>query len=161
MDYQKYYNQQISQEGGRIDYKNYYLDQLTGSGLPVFMGYGNQKGHGQYGQGGIFRALYNWILPLFKTHAIPLLKEGGKVIGTEVLKSATNVANDAIVGNNVKTSLKENFAKSLNRLSEKANESLLQRGKGYKRVNKRKVKFHNFNPHKFKPRKLIDVFDKL
>jgi hypothetical protein len=105
--------------------------------------------------------LYNWILPLFKTHAIPLLKEGGKVIGTEVLKSATNVANDAIVGNNMKTSLKENFAKSLNRLSEKANESLLQRGKGYKRVNKRKVNFHNFNPHKFKPRKLIDVFDKL
>ena len=109
MDYQKYYNQQISQEGGRIDYKNYYLDQLTGSGLPVFMGYGNQRGHGQYGQGGIFRALYNWILPLFKTHAIPLLKEGGKVIGTEVLKSSTNVANNAIIGN------KENFAKSLNR----------------------------------------------
>ena len=98
---------------------------------------------------------------LFLTHAIPLLKEGGKEIGTELLKSATNVANDAIVGNNMKTSLKENFAKSLNRLSEKANESLLQRGKGYKRVNKRKVKFHNFNPHKFKPRKLIDVFDKL
>jgi hypothetical protein len=69
----------------------------------------NHRGHGQYGRGGIFRALYYWILPLLKIHAIPLLKEGGKVIGTEVLKSATNEANDALVENNVKTSLRENL----------------------------------------------------
>ena len=47
MNYQKYYNSQISQEGGKIDYKTYYLDQQTGSGLLVFSGYSNQRGYGQ------------------------------------------------------------------------------------------------------------------
>jgi hypothetical protein len=69
MNYQKYYNSQISQEGGKIDYKTYYLNQQTGSGLPVFSGYSKrgwsicyQRGDGQYVQGGIFRDLYNWII---------------------------------------------------------------------------------------------------
>jgi hypothetical protein len=160
MNYQKYYNSQISQEGGKIDYKTYYLNQQTGSGLPVFSGYSNHRGYGQYGQGGIFRALYNWILPLLRSHAVPLLKESGKVVGAEVLKSATNIANDAILGNNVKDSVKENLSGSLNRLSEKANQSLFQKGNGYKRINKRKRNFHNLLAKTFKHKKLIDVFDK-
>jgi hypothetical protein len=125
MNYQKYYNSQISQEGGKIDYKTYYLNQQIGSGLPVFSGYSNQRGYGKYGQGGIFRALYIWILPSLRSNAVPLLKES-KVAGAEVLKSGTNIANDAILGNNVKDSVKKNLSGSLNRLSEKANQSLFQ-----------------------------------
>jgi hypothetical protein len=87
--------------------------------------------------------LYNWILPLLRSHAVPLLKESGKVVGAEVLKSATNIANDAILGNNVKDSVKENLSGSLNRLTEKANQSLFQKEDGYKRINKRKRNFHN------------------
>ena len=82
MDYQDYYKSQLQQDGGKIGYKNYYYNQLRGSGLPVFTGYPNQKG---YGLGGVFRQLFNWFAPLIKTHALPLLKKGGEVVGTEVL----------------------------------------------------------------------------
>ncbi len=102
--------------------------------------------------------MFNWILPLLRSHAVPLLEESGK--GAEVLNSATNIANDAILGNNVKNSVKENLSGSLNRLSEKANQSLFQKGNGYKRINKRKRNFHNLLAKTFKHKKLIDVFDK-
>jgi hypothetical protein len=58
--------------------------------------------------------LYNWILPLLRSHAVPLFKESEKVVVAEVLKSATNIANDAILGNNVKDSFKDNLSGSLN-----------------------------------------------
>jgi hypothetical protein len=55
-----------------MNFKEYYENQ-AGSGFPVFTGYANQKGHGL---GGIFRTIYKFILPLFKTHALPVLKRG-------------------------------------------------------------------------------------
>ena len=149
MDYKDYYINQIDQRGGKIDYKNYYESQFRGSGLPVFTGYPNQRGHGL---GGFFRQLFNWFVPIVKTHAVPFLKKGGEIVGTEVLKSATNVANDVIAGKNIKNSAQENFSNALNNLSEKATVSL--KGGGYKRKGK-----SIFKPKKFKHRRLIDVFD--
>jgi hypothetical protein len=99
-------------------------------------------------------------IPLLRSQAVPLLEESGKVVGAEVLKSASNIANDAILGNNVKDSVKEHLSGSLNRLTEKANQSLFQKGNGYKRVNKRKRNFHNILTKTFKHKILIDVFDK-
>ena len=95
MDYKNYYMKQLVQEGGKIDYNSYYRNQLNGSGLPVFTGYPHQRGHGL---GGFFKQLFNWFVPLAKTHALPLLKKGGEIVGTEVIKSATNIANDALAG---------------------------------------------------------------
>ena len=152
MNYKEYYKNQLEQFGGQIDYKNYYEQQLNGSGFPVFAGYPNQRGHGL---GGFFKQLYNWFVPIVKTHAIPFLKKGGEIVGNEVIKSATNVANDAIAGKNIKNSAQENFTNSLNNLSQKATESL--KGRGYKR--KRKISLKTFKPKKFKQRRLIDVFD--
>ena len=122
MDYKDYYINQIDQRGGKIYYNE---SQFRGSGLPVFTGYPNQRGHGL---GGFFR---QWFVPIVKTHAVPFLKKGGEIVGTEVLKSATNVANDVIAGKNIKNSAQENFSNALNNLSEKATVSL--KGGGYKR----------------------------
>ena len=149
MDYKDYYLNQI-QDGGKVDYNSYYINQLKGSGLPVFVGYPNQRG---YGIGGFFRRLSNWIVPIFKTHGIPLLKKGGEAVTSELLKSATNIAADAFSGKNIKDSTKENLSNSLNNLSEAAKTNLSklsnnQNGKGYKRLRKG-LKF-NKEPKKFK-----------
>ena len=156
MDYKDYYLNQL-QDGGKVDYNTYYNNQLKGSGLPVFVGYPNQRG---YGIGGFFRRLSNWIVPIFKTHGIPLLKKGGEAVTNELLKSASNIANDAFSGKNIKDSAKENLTKSINNLSDTAKTNLSklsQNGNGYKRLRKG-LKF-NKEPKKFKFRRLIDVFD--
>ena len=162
MNYKEYYQNQIP-DGGKVDYHQYYTNQLKGAGLPVFTGYPNQRGHGI---GGFFRRLSNWIMPIFKSHGIPLLKKGGEAVATELLKSVTNIATDTLTGKNIKKSAKENLSNSLNNLSKSAQENLSrfskqldeekQNGKGYKRRYKLK---NNHQPKKFKFRRLIDVFD--
>ena len=64
-----------------MDYLKYYEDQ-SGKGIPVFHGSKIQRG---YGLGSIFRSFFRWVVPLFKTHAMPLIKEGAKAVGSEVL----------------------------------------------------------------------------
>jgi len=159
MDYKDYYSNQIN-EGGKADYYDYYNNQLKGSGMPVFVGYPNQKG---YGVGGFFRRLSNWIIPLFKSHGIPLLKKGGEAVTNELLKSATNIAADTFQGKNIKNSAKQNLSNSLESLSNSVKQNLSklssdnQAGNGYKRSKKFKLK--SKEPKKFKYRRLIDVFD--
>ena len=134
-----------------MNYKAYYENQI-GSGLPVFAGYANQRGHGL---GGIFRKLSSFILPLLKTHALPFLKRGGEAIGNEVIKTASNITTDAISGKNLEKSAKENFQEAVNNLSQKA-KNVLQSGK---KIVKRKRFYSSFKKPKLKYRRLKDIFD--
>ena len=136
-----------------MNYQEYYDNQVGGR-LPVFTGYSNQKGHGL---GGIFRKLTSFILPLLKTHALPLLKRGGQVIGTEVIKTASNIANDTISGKNFEKSAKENIQDAVNNLAEKAH-SALQKGSGHKNRKRKGIKLRK-QDRKFKIRRLKDIFD--
>lgn len=137
-----------------MNYKAYYENQI-GSGLPVFAGYANQRGHGL---GGIFRKLSSFILPLLKTHALPFLKRGGEAIGNEVIKTASNIATDAISGKNLEKSAKENFQEAVNNLSQKA-KNVLQSGSGKKIVKRKRSFDSSFKKPKLKYRRLKDIFD--
>lgn len=84
-------------------YENYYLRQVGGGGLPVYQapyfqkGYGirYQRGHGLGGiLGGLFRS------------ALPVLKQGAKAVGNELLKGGIGVINDVAQGKNAKQAVK-------------------------------------------------------
>ena len=87
MDWNTYY---IEQAGGSLDY-NYYRGNVY------------QKG---FGLGGTFRRFFKWVVPLIKTHAMPKIESGLKVVGRELLNSATNVATDVLNGKDFKDSAK-------------------------------------------------------
>ena len=110
-----------------MDYKEYYLNQ-AGSGLPVFHGSRYQKG---YGLGSIFKSFFKWVAPIFKTHAVPLLKSGAKTIGTEAVRTAANVATDTLAGRNLESSLKERAQEAVENLSSKAKLAMQQTGNGH------------------------------
>ena len=107
----------------------------------------------------------------FKTMAIPILKQGGDAVKTELVKTAANIATDALAGKNIGESAKENLTSAVGNLAQKATQAITQKGSGYKK--KRKAKhlsdYNNFtsvkknilhhDPPRFKQRKLIDVFD--
>ena len=138
-----------------MNYKEYYENQAA-SGYPVFRGYPNQKG---YGLGGIFKTFYKFILPLFKTHALPVLKKGAEVVGTEAVRTAANIANDAISGRNFKDATRERLNEAVNSLSTKAQESF-QSGSGRKRrrsLNSRKTFISKKTRKGF--RRIRDIFD--
>jgi hypothetical protein len=75
-------------------YIDYYLHQ-AGSGISVYGGVENQKGHGL---GSILGSLFR--------SATPLLKSIGKKVGKQVLHSGLQVADDVLSGSNLKQSLK-------------------------------------------------------
>lgn len=110
-----------------MNYQEYYENQAAG-GYPVFRGYANQRG---YGLGGIFKSIYKFILPLFKKHALPVLKKGAEVVGTEAIRTAANIANDTISGQDVKSSAEKHLKAAVDNLSNKA-QNTLQRGSGKK-----------------------------
>jgi hypothetical protein len=80
---------------------NYYehFKNQEGSDLPMFRGARNQIGHGL---GNWFRSFLRYVVPLLKKHAVPVLKKGATIIGTEAIKTAANVATDKIAGKNLK-----------------------------------------------------------
>jgi hypothetical protein len=141
-----------------MDYKRYYENQ-AGSGMAVFRGYANQRGHGL---GGIFRTLFNYIMPIFKTHALPVLKQGAKIVGTEAIKTASNIAHDAIKGRNIKEASREHLKDAIDALGAQA-QTHLQTGSGSKK--KRKYKQMNiernyiFKKPQYKNRRVRDIFD--
>ena len=140
-----------------MDYKEYYSNQIknqTGAGLPVFTGYANQRG---YGIGGIFRKLSSYILPYVKS-ALPFIKKGGQLLGSEVVRAASSIATDAINGKDLETSARENITEAVNNLSQKAN-TVLQTGSG-KYKGRKKRKKNNSKKHFIKHRRLEDVFDR-
>ena len=77
-----------------MSYENYYLQQ-AGSGIPAYAGVPSQRGHGLGSiLGGLFRG------------ALPLLKNIGKTVGKQLLKSGLEVASDVVSGQKFKTSMK-------------------------------------------------------
>lgn len=95
-------------ENSRKLYDDYYTRQV-GNGLPAFSGSRIQRGHGIGSVlGGLFRS------------AMPLLKQGAKTIGNQVLKSGMNFANDVISGKDVKRAFKTRSKEATGRLLNKA-----------------------------------------
>ncbi len=138
-----------------MDYGKYYENQV-GSGLSAFQGSKYQR---RMGVVNIFRSFFNWILPIFKTHAIPVIKTGAKTLGNEAIRTAANMASDAINGENIEDSLKNRSTEAFNTLSNKMRYKLLeQTGSG----NKTKCKKRNLGSikkNKTKKRCILDIFD--
>jgi hypothetical protein len=72
------------------------------------------------------------VVPLFKTHALPLIKEGAKTIGNEAIKTVAHVANDSLEGKNLTHSLQQRTKEAINSIADKVEQNL-QKGSGLKR----------------------------
>ena len=121
----------------------------AGNGLPYFVGIPYQKG---YGLGGIFRNIFKWIMPIVREHALPVAKSVGK----ELLRTATNVAQDTLNGEEFGQSTKRRLKESFKNISSK-----MHQGEGLKLkpgLSIKRVKSVSKNK-KIKKRKL-DIFDK-
>jgi hypothetical protein len=66
---------------------------MFGRGYNTYSSLPYQKG---YGLGGTFRRLFKWIVPIFKKHALPVLKSSAKVIGTEAISTIGDISKDII-----------------------------------------------------------------
>ena len=71
--------------------KDHFLRQQRGGNIAGFRGARMQRG---YGIGGIFKSLARY--------AIPLFKQGAKVVGKRALQTATEVDQDILQGKNVR-----------------------------------------------------------
>lgn len=71
-------------------YDTYYTQQ-SGQGVPVFIGYKGQKGHGLGSVlGGLFRS------------AVPMLKKGLSSLGKQALRTGLNIASDVAEGETIR-----------------------------------------------------------
>lgn len=114
-------------------FEDYYVRQ-TGNGLPYYQGTVLQKG---YGIGGFFAKLFR--------SALPFLVSGAKAVGKEALRTGTQVANDVLAGENLKTSFRTRVKESGKALARKAvvkADEMVGRG-GHKR--KRKTPKHSIS----------------
>ena len=134
-----------------MDYQNYYLRQAGGSDLDFYRGRTVQRG---YGLGGIFRRLFRWAVPLIQKHAVPVLKDAGKAVGSEVLRSTANLAGDVIAGKNVKDSFENRLEETVDNLKSRAEQHLDAKGSGYKRRRIPKILFRKSK----KRRTELDLF---
>ena len=117
-----------------MNWNAFYAEQAGGSyNLNVFRGASYQRG---YGLGGSFRSFFRWLVPIFKEHALRLLKSGAQEVGKEAVNSITYIAKDAVNGQNIKEAANEHLSSAMDNLKEKVNKKLS--GKGIKRRKKRK-----------------------
>ena len=84
-------------EESKDHYHNYYINQV-GRGVGVFEGSTIQ--HGQ-GIGSLLRGLAN--------STLPLLKQGGKMLGKQLLNTGVGIVKDVMGGKNLAQSTQENF----------------------------------------------------
>ena len=75
--------------------RDHFMRQQRGGNITGYRGARFQRG---YGFGGIFKSLARY--------AIPLFKQGAKVVGKRALQAATEVGQDVIQGKNVRESVK-------------------------------------------------------
>lgn len=154
---------------GKYNQLGYGCKGQRGYGLGhLFKGNYNQSG---YGVGGLFKRFINWMKPIV-SRSLPIVKEGFKSIGKDLVKSASNIAIDAIDGNNrlkeeidqsvpiIKEKLK-NIGKDivLNNLGEssfKENKLENMKGSGYKRIRK----LENKKKKNHYKKRALDIFDK-
>jgi hypothetical protein len=151
-----------------MDYKTYYLNQAGGN-YEYFRGAARQRG---YGIGGMFKSMFKYLFPLIRSHALPVIKKGAEMVGSEALKAASNFTTDAIRGRNLKDSFQEHSTSAIDNLSNQM-QAKIQAGSGRKRKNynqkgdvKRKKSTFKKNPNqkqvrfkKQKFRRLSDIFD--
>jgi hypothetical protein len=86
-------------------YLAYYKGQAGGT-LQVFRGSHSQRG---YGLGGFFASLFR--------RALPLLTQGAKVVGRELIRTGVNVASDVLDGEDIKEAAKTRFIHSGKKLA--------------------------------------------
>ncbi len=127
-----------------MSFEQYYSNQAN-SKFPVFRGSVYQRG---YGFGDVFKNIFRWIIPLVKEHVKPIATKVGK----EALKTATNIASDALSGKDLKSSAKSRIEETLSKIPSG------QFGNGSKKHYKKKRKVTYLTKQK-KKRKL-DIFDK-
>ena len=132
-----------------IDYKKYYRDQ-AGSGVSAFHGTRYQRGSGL---GNVLRKLYNWMLPVLKTHALPLITSGAKTFGKEALRSAANIATDSLSDVKFMDSFKSRSREGINNIQKKIEDQI---GNGIKRKKKKTV---SHNSRKKQKKHSHDIFD--
>jgi len=108
------------------------------------------------GLGSMFKSFFRWIAPIVKTHAVPVIKDAAKFVGTEAVKTATNIASDAIEGKNFNESVKERAKETIENFGEKVS-SVIQKGGKEKEYKKRRK---TTKKHKTKRIKYQDIFEK-
>ena len=84
-------------EESKDHYNHYYINQV-GRGLGVFQGSTIQRGHGI---GSLLRGLAK--------STLPLLKQGGKMLGKQLLDTGVGIVKDVMDGRNLKRSAEENL----------------------------------------------------
>jgi hypothetical protein len=99
------------------------MRQQRGGNITWYRGARFQRG---YGIGGIFKSLARY--------AIPLFKQGAKVVGKRALQAATEVGQDVLQGKNVRESVKTQGEKVVKDFAEQGARTFLrQTGHGSKR----------------------------
>ena len=118
-----------------------YVNQRGAGGMPVFYGSRYQRG---MGLGSMFKSFFRWIAPIVKTHAVPVIKDAAKFVGTEAVKTATNIASDAIEGKNFNESVKERAKETIENFGEKVN--VIQKGgqEGKVKLSIKHITYQNF-----------------
>ena len=98
---------------------DYYLRQAKGA--PYFRGPAYQRGHGL---GGIFRALMRVATPIFRS-AAPIVKAGAKEVARDAIRAGAEIANDAISGRDIGSSIEQHGNEAAERLIGKGTKKLL------------------------------------
>ena len=107
-----------------------YVNQRGAGGMPVFYGSRYQRGTGL---GSMFKSFFRWIAPIVKSHAVPVIKDAAKFVGTEAVKTAANIT--AIDGKHFNESVKDRAEETIENLGDKVI-SVIQKGgkaKSYKK----------------------------
>ena len=117
--------------------------------MRYFKGEQYQRG---FGLGSLFKRFFKWVSP-YVEKTLPVIKDGLKHVGKEVVNSAASIAKDVIEGKNVHESSKSHLNNSIDNLKKMADESMA--GRGYKR--KRQIAK---NSHSAKKKKYFDLFSK-
>lgn len=134
-------------ESSSSTFDNYYQKQAGGY-LPIFRGKTIQRGSGI---GGVFSRMFRGILPM--------IKEGAKTAGKQLLSSGVKIATDLIDGKNLAESAKKNLTEGgkqlIGNLTQAFNNPKKRGG-----VKKRKLSALTQNRAKSKRRKLTkDIFN--
>ena len=127
----------------------------VGSGLSGFEGMRYQRGAGL---GNIFKKFYSWILPIFKTHALPAIKSGAKTIGKEAIKSVANFANDAFEGQDIESSIKNRTNEAFSSIANDVKKQILEQQQTDSGLKRKKKTATLKRPNNCKARK-FDIFD--
>ena len=130
-----------------LDYVKYYKNQ-AGVGDRYFRGSPVQKGYGLGNISGLFRS------------ALPMIKQGAKMLGKEALKTGVGIAADALDGQNVKTAAKNRVGQTGLKMTSRAVQQLSRPFSRTKKPLKRKA---SGAPRRRAPSKrtkrIPDIFD--